>query len=152
MARYVVLEFEDNTEADAFVEAFKNRLVYHAVPETTLEDRANYRMVTNEKAASVVGYFMRPMIPCTCPPSAKGRQIGYSRGTKYGLWVHASCGKPNRLQLEAWGRFLGLGRNLLSDDPLVEGLLRIDGSTPSGAIREPNDWRILGKRPNGPIG
>jgi len=73
MAKYVVVEFANDEEADAFA--------------ATLADAGA------ASSLSVKGVFKKPTQFCTCPPSDKS-----VRGKKYGWWVHKDCGKPKRGQ------------------------------------------------------
>lgn len=105
MAKYVLIAFEDDATADTFVEATQeNGLVVGEGPNVfthmTPEVRAVYKM---------------PTIFCTCTVGKGGR--GFTRGKKWGWWVHSTCGKPT----QAWARgehwFQALGRNLLPKTP-----------------------------------
>lgn len=104
MAKYVLLAFDDDAQADAFV-------------KTTQENG----LVVNEGESVFKFYvpliravFKRPTLYCTCKYNKNDR--GFTRGKKYGWWVH-SCGKPTK----AWARgehwFLSLGKNLLPVTP-----------------------------------
>jgi hypothetical protein len=78
MPRYVLIEFDDNAQADAFV------------AKTLLKEEkgAKYR---------VIGLFAKPRNFCQCPPSSQ-RQVASetARGVKYGWMVHRNCGRPRR--------------------------------------------------------
>ncbi len=79
MARYIVLEFSDNKEADDFVESFQQGSVFFARPHPTLE--GHFSQVRPHEPANIVGYYMRPTLACDCPHESKKSQFGYSRGT-----------------------------------------------------------------------
>lgn len=135
MARYVVLEFDDNVDADNFVKAVQGDQIFVGVEHKTLPGQYNVVRPTND--FDVVGLYMRPRLACTCRQEGKWtKQDGYTRGLKYGLWVHNGCGKPSSVALESWGSRVGLGRNLLEENPLAEGLRRLDGTMPETAIRD----------------
>ena len=73
MAKYVLVEFDDDEDADAFA-----------------------AMVSPSDVASmrVRGVFKKPTLFCDCPkPSEKN-----SRGAKWGWWLcrNPGCGKPQR--------------------------------------------------------
>jgi hypothetical protein len=72
MARYVVLEFEHNEDADMFT-------------QDMLHD-----------GESVVGVFAKPTQFCKCK-GGKGRIHAYTRGRKFGWWVCSTCKKPQRV-------------------------------------------------------
>lgn len=107
MARYVLVAFDDNEKADQFVAACQNTGVVAAV---TLTDTS-----LTHFAPEVRAVYMKPTLFCDCTVDKKGR--GFTRGKKYGLWVHSACGKPTR----AWARgehwFQALGKNLLDRTP-----------------------------------
>jgi hypothetical protein len=66
VARYVLVAFEDNNDADNFIRGTDS----------------------GAESMRVVGVFFKPTLFCECP------QIGRpSRGKRYGMNVH-SCGKP----------------------------------------------------------
>jgi hypothetical protein len=70
MARYVLVEFDNNGDAEGFV--------------TTITDPSNTGFVR------IVGVYMKPTQFCKCSnPGDKSL-----RGQKYGLMVHKDCGKP----------------------------------------------------------
>lgn len=107
MARYVLLAFDDNEKADEFVEACQ---------ETGIVGANAYEMGTlTHFAPEVRAVYQMPTKFCDCTVGKGGR--GFTRGKKYGWWVHSTCGKPTR----AWARgehwFTALGRNLLERTP-----------------------------------
>lgn len=82
MARYVLISFEDNNEAEDFVKA-------------ALEDRVGEQLGHDAfyefATMSIWGMYFKPTQFCECPqPGPK-----QSRGARYGLWIDA-CGKPIR--------------------------------------------------------
>lgn len=99
MARYVLLEFDDNADAEALVEAIDAGIVISHEKRSFLKPRLR-------------GLWMKPTQFCECKGKGKNTR-SFTRGTKYGLWVHSACKKPTR----GWGLgehwFVSLGRNLL---------------------------------------
>lgn len=109
MAKYVLLAFDNDDEADKFVEETQaQRAVW--ITSTDVPDRDTDCNGMLELACDVRGVYRKPTKFCSCT-SLKHR--GFSRGKKYGWWVCAQCGKPTI----GWGRgdhwFLALGKNLL---------------------------------------
>jgi hypothetical protein len=102
MAKYVLLQFDHDEEADEFCQRFTE----------DVEERAKYQRVGIY--AYVRGVFKKPTKFCECIGDMKKR--AFTRGRKYGWWVCTKCGKPT----PAWARgdhwFLALGRNLLPVD------------------------------------
>ena len=106
MARYVLVSFDDNEKADTFV--------------TACQDTGILGVVSNEDASmrhfapEVRAVYQMPTKFCDC---TDGKNRKFTRGKKYGWWVHSLCGKPTR----AWARgehwFQALGRNLLAKTP-----------------------------------
>lgn len=104
MARLVVLSFEDNEEAEAFI---KNE---NQTPEAVWD-------------LKVEGAFAMPTQFCPssgsggCSPSKRVR--GWVRGKKYGWWVCAICKKPSGFSgtgsKELWRRVVAQGVNLLKE-------------------------------------
>jgi len=83
MARYVVVEFARNADAQAFIEQI------HEDTEKGLLRR-------------VVGAFVKPGKVCECYKwevrnyGDKNEPFGISRGEKFGWWVCDNCHKPRR--------------------------------------------------------
>lgn len=76
MSRYLVIEFADNDEADAF----KNK-----VDELTQKG----------KRLRVAGMFAIPRImACQCVRGAAYNLAKPRRGAKFGWWICGECGKP----------------------------------------------------------
>jgi len=114
MARYVILSFDDNSEADAFVAAVEQRLgvIFGKTPADKIGEVVFEPL--NLERVFVRGLYMKPTIFCTCNKEGKwGRNDSWKRGTKFGLWVHNVCGKPS----QAWAKgdhwYASLGKNLL---------------------------------------
>jgi hypothetical protein len=96
MARYVLLTFEDNSEADKFVAAIGGKSVFYATEGT-------YEMINQ---VSVRAVWMKPTKFCDCEKPGNNSV----RGEKWGLYVHRACGKPKK---GAWQH----PRNLYSPVP-----------------------------------
>jgi ribosomal protein L37AE/L43A len=73
MAKYVLLEFDDDAEA----ESFSNILI----EDTTRNNSGSMR---------VRGVFKKPTQFCSCVPMEKSSV----RGAKWGWWICKKCGKP----------------------------------------------------------
>jgi ribosomal protein L37AE/L43A len=74
MARYLVIEFDNNDEADNFAE-----------------------MTADGASMRVVAMYMKPTQFCECPnPEEKS-----VRGKKYGLWVCRMCNKPHKKMFQS---------------------------------------------------
>lgn len=74
MARLVLVEFDSNSQADAFIQRI---------------DKANGHF-------RIVGLFAKPTKWCICP-----RPTGYAKnevvmGGSYGWWVHRLCRRPRK--------------------------------------------------------
>jgi hypothetical protein len=84
MAKYVLLAFDDDAEADQFVEDIQGEAVLAWTP-----DRQGHTV-----HAQVRGIYKKPTKFCQCGSKTKA----YGRSRKYGWWCCADCGKPK----EAW--------------------------------------------------
>lgn len=88
MAVYVVLAFEDDTDAKIEVKEL---------------------LAATDAVCSVRAVYKKPTKFCEC----KGNDKGWTRGTRFGWFVCARCGLPSR----AWAKgdcwFTALGTNLL---------------------------------------
>lgn len=73
MARYLLIEFDNDAQCDALVEK--------------LSDKSTMR---------VRGMFQKPRSFCTCPPMTDTQQAGQiTRGQLFGWWVHRGCKKAH---------------------------------------------------------
>jgi ribosomal protein L37AE/L43A len=91
VARYVVVEFDDNDEADSFVNTLG---VFNPS-----DDGSSMRVIAS---------YMKPTQFCECPkPEEKS-----VRGKKYGLWVCRMCNKPHKKMWQS-------PRNLLAPDEKI---------------------------------
>lgn len=102
MAKYVLLNFEDDDAADQFV---KDCTDYPDAPILT-------PVQENEVKAFVRGVWKKPTKFCDCRGGGM-KNRGFTRGKKFGWWVCTKCKKPT----VGWARgehwFLALGKNLL---------------------------------------
>ena len=87
MARYVVLEFFDNVEAEKFVR------------EVNGQNEIN-RSARRPFLKRVVGVFVKPGKTCECGDATrinygdKNQKHGITRGEKFGWWVCTRCNRP----------------------------------------------------------
>lgn len=87
MARYVVLEFDDNADAEAFVDSVRANCAAERKQGLSFSKR-------------VVGIFVKPGRTCICWDGKwtnygdKNRQHGIARGEKFGWWVCTKCNRP----------------------------------------------------------
>jgi hypothetical protein len=100
MAVYVVLEFANDEEAKKLVQE-----------EFTLRGHLMGNPPVLIIPYVVVGVFKRPTIFCECTLTKTGHS--FTRGRKYGWWVHAKCGKPTPRWGSRDGWFSFMGTNLL---------------------------------------
>lgn len=112
MAVYVMLSFDDDNEAHRFVK------------ETLTDGEIGYDTHSSESelevswvACTVRGVWKKPTIFCDCESTK--RVDGFTRGRKYGWWVHAKCGKPSKLWAKGDAWHGALGRNLLPQSELA---------------------------------
>jgi hypothetical protein len=109
MVMSVLVEFADDAKAKAFVEKING--AYEALPEDP------------PRKIRAVGIWKIPTKHCECSTQGVKMNIsGYTRGKKYGWWVHNICGRPSRFWTKARDVGLlwdGLGRNLLPGAPKV---------------------------------
>jgi len=73
MAKYVVVEFDSDEDAEGFA--------------GTLEWEGHTATIR------VAGVFKKPTMFCECPPSNNPKSV---RGAKWGWWLHKDCGKPRK--------------------------------------------------------
>lgn len=106
MARYVLLAFDNNKEADEFINAVGIEGGIFFVGADT-----HFKNINPEKTF-VRGLWARPTQFCECGGSGKMRQ-GYARGAKFGWWVHNACGKPTKGWANGDHYYPALGKNLL---------------------------------------
>lgn len=104
MAKYVLLAFDDDKQADVFVERTQE------LRAVVMDDRKYPDSTVTELPCDVRGVYRKPTKFCNCHGIKKR---GFTRGRKFGWWVCSQCSKPT----VGWGRgdhwFLALGKNLL---------------------------------------
>lgn len=89
MARYVVVEFAENADAEEFI-------------KRTNELNADSRKEGLSFQRRIVAVFVKPGRTCGCSGWEKGNSgaknwpFGVSLGAKFGWWVCDNCGKPRR--------------------------------------------------------
>ena len=102
MAKYVLLAFDSDAEADEFVAA---------VSRFDIKQQNTEGFIDTVKA-TVRGIWKKPTKFCECT-SGNIKQRGWTRGKKFGWWVCDKCYKPS----PAWARgdlwYNSLGVNLL---------------------------------------
>jgi hypothetical protein len=107
MANYVLLQFDNEDEASAFMEAAREDNVFVSNKPGSLA----------RLPIDLRGLFKKPTKFCDCANTGGNlKKRGFTRGKKFGWWVCDRCHKPTK----SWGRgdhwFLALGRNLLPID------------------------------------
>lgn len=103
MAMYMLLRFDDDTDALAIVQLL---LEGGSVPIAT---------PTGDVVEVVPiprGLYKCPTKFCECPVARKADKA-YTRSKKYSWWVHKDCGKPTVLWASGEHFFYSLGKNLL---------------------------------------
>jgi hypothetical protein len=108
MSVYVMLTFDNDDEAHEFV---KEALTQGYA--MTADEKTNVR----KRFFNIRGVWKKPTIFCTCDSTE--RKVGFTRGKKYGWWVHAKCGKPSQLWAAGNAWHSSLGRNLLPQSELA---------------------------------
>jgi len=76
VARYVLIEFDNDAEADSFVVTINGT-------DSPFIGTATMR---------AIGVYQKPTMFCECP----GVDDTSVRGAKHGWWLHRKCGKPKR--------------------------------------------------------
>jgi hypothetical protein len=111
MAKYILLAFDSDADADAYTADVQRTGVVFKNTDVELEN-----LPFEEVPVVVRGMWKKPTKFCSCIGGGK-QSHGFVRGTKYGWWVCARCHKPT----EAWSRgdvwYTALGTNLL---PIAE--------------------------------
>jgi hypothetical protein len=90
MARYVVIEFINNPDAEAFVEQLNNW-------------NDHRRKVGDPFLSRVVGIFVKPGRTCQCPDAGRAnygdknwKPASVVFGARFGWWVCTRCKKPRK--------------------------------------------------------
>lgn len=107
MARAIVLTFEDNAEAEDFIEVF-NR--------SRRQERFEGKGAQLELMVAIPTVFCEHSGSGGCRPSGK-KYGGWARGKKWGWWCCAICGKPSGhpSPMKRLRSCLGQARNLLEE-------------------------------------
>jgi|SRR6478609_6845060 len=131
MAKYVVLRFEDNDQADTFVEDMLRE------PDEPILTPVQ----ENDVRATPVGVYRAPTMFCARADGRhKGRVQGFTHGKKFGWWVCGQCGKPTLLWGSSHQAVIGSGVNLLPD--AKEDKLEVERNQQHwrqvGALTDPN--------------
>lgn len=120
MARYVVLAFDSNAQAETLVEDWWNSLQTAPMDE---DGKPRVRLLTpvqeNDVECHVVGLLAKPTLFCN-PEDGHLKSVGktgrgFTRGMKYGWWVCAICKKPTKGWAAGWKPVVADARNLLQD-------------------------------------
>ena len=119
MARLVVLEFDDDGEADTLVEDW-NR----ARQEAPRQEDGTLRIVLltpqqeNDVQCKIIGMYKRPTLFCDPSDGHRCRKTnsGWTKGKKWGWWVCGSCHKPSKLWGNNVSAIIGSARNLLLEE------------------------------------
>jgi hypothetical protein len=82
MARWVLIEIDDNADAEAYVESLKIGKTF-----MTINTGDSYKV--QEAPVRVVGLYAKPVKFCECETPGK-----VARGEKLGWWVCTKCNKP----------------------------------------------------------
>ena len=131
----VVLEFEDEVEAKKFVGYGLNHGISMATGDWPEDD--------TPIDLNVIAVFKRPTKFCDASDGHRsGRKTyqGWTRGKKYGWWVHVRCGKPKAPWTEG-AQWYAMGTNLLPL-ALLERLGFPDEYRPQG-WKSPQSWTFL---------
>lgn len=112
MAKYVLLSFDDDKDADRFVDNFELHYVFQAI-DVIDNNPHGFEYVGVRAPSYVRAVFQRPTMfhdPKTC---SQTRTSGWTRGVKRGWMICTLCGKP----AEGWARgdgwYTALGTNQL---------------------------------------
>lgn len=86
MARHLVISFDDNEEAEQFVEALK---IEGAV---FFQDATQHFKNVNPEKVRLIGLFAKPTKFCDCVHTSEAKTV---RSQKFGWYIHwPGCGKP----------------------------------------------------------
>jgi len=90
LAKYLVLSFENDADADGFIKALQWHEQAMVPYIEQLFDAGNYEFVDCE----LVAVYKKPTKFCECTATKKR---GWTRGKKYGWWVCDQCKKPSKV-------------------------------------------------------
>ena len=108
MARYVLVAFDDNAQAEEFVNALTIKGgAFFLGKDNRMKD-------VDITKTFVRGLWMKPTQLCECPP---GPRRNYVRGAKWGAYVCTICAKSHPGWAEGQHLYTSLGKNLLPVSP-----------------------------------
>jgi len=112
MAKYVLLEFDDDAEAESFA-------------RTIMQNDRLIDLADTVETIRVRGVFKKPTQFCTCVPMEKSSV----RGAKWGWWLCSKCAKPKSGAMHQ-------PRNLLEPEgtPSHQRRLFLHVAEPTGSI------------------
>lgn len=134
MAVYVILAFADEEQAKGFVKSSRNGDIGYVSPPGQMSPYDNEMTVVD--SADVYAVIKKPTQTCDCMSPGK-KDGGYSRGTTYGWWIHATCGKPTKNWAHGDDWFTFMGTNLLPQE------LHPEGAQFTNQPRSPREWSFL---------
>lgn len=114
MARYVLIEFDDNNDAETFVKAVEE---VQGILVTTQHPKIpdQYGVVKPSHDYRIRGLYAKPTRFCECSDVLFNER---RKGAKLGWYVHPTCGRPVRGSWQ-WPRNLLLPQETLpADTPL----------------------------------
>jgi hypothetical protein len=113
MAKYILLSFDDNEKAEGFITACQETGITAQVRHEPENPEHGSALLWEHFTPDVRAVYQMPTKFCTC----LGGKKTFTRGKKYGWWVHADCGKPTQAWATGSHWFQALGRNLLPKTP-----------------------------------
>ena len=134
MAKYVVLSFDDDSDADNFLEYALSGCVASLHVDSAPDDPQTHD-------AQVVGVFKQPTIFCRCPGGA-GRIHAWTLGQKWGWWVCKNCKRPSEATagpLQQMRCVVSQAKNLLGE------FIMIDPVADEPASVWDKGWGVLGR-------
>lgn len=94
MARYVLVEFENDKDAEEFAGAIeRGQKIVYPVPHP--EEEGEYNVHSPSGNYRVRALFAKPTKFCECTLGADEEPVS-ARGKKWGWWVHRKCGRPRK--------------------------------------------------------
>jgi hypothetical protein len=109
VAKYLLLQFDDDEAADKVVEGIQRTGGIAVHYDVELFDEGNWEY----QDCDVRGVFKKPTKFCDC---LNVKKRGFTRGQKYGWWVCDQCKKPTKGWASLNVLFQALGKNLLPKD------------------------------------
>lgn len=111
MPRYVVLEFEDDDQANTFVDDWQDQM--DLIEKLDVEGLPRFLTPgqENDVPVNIVAMTIKPTQFCACK-----KIHGSAKGKKWGLWICKNCGKPSRRWGKSYKQVIGSAKNLLDED------------------------------------